>query len=70
MALRSKRSGQEPLISNMCMSTEVAITAVFARPNPFPLPPVKEGVEPARMAVGRLQESDFSMGAPFRRQVH
>jgi len=70
MALRSKRSGQEPLISNMCMSTEVAITAVFARPNPFPLPPVKEGVEPARMVVGRLQESDFSMGAPFRRQVH
>ena len=47
MALRSKSSGQEPLISNMCMSTEVAITAVFSRVNPYPLPAVKEGDEPA-----------------------
>jgi hypothetical protein len=44
MALRSKRSGQEPLISKMCVSTELAITAVFSRNNPFPLP-IKEGEE-------------------------
>ena len=31
MALRSKRSGQEPLISKMCVSTELAITAIFAK---------------------------------------
>jgi hypothetical protein len=37
MALRSKRSGQEPLISKMCVSTELAILAVFARDNTNPL---------------------------------
>ena len=31
MALRSKRSGQEPLISKMCVATEVAITAIFSQ---------------------------------------
>ena len=31
MALRSKRSGQEPLISKMCVSTELAITSIFAQ---------------------------------------
>ncbi len=36
MALRSKRSGQEPLISKMCVSTELAITAIFERPPPKP----------------------------------
>jgi hypothetical protein len=46
MALRSKRSGQEPLISQMCVSTEIAITAIFSRSNPFPLP-IKEGEESA-----------------------
>ena len=30
MALRSKRSGQEPLISKMCVATELAITAIFS----------------------------------------
>lgn len=35
MALRSKRSGQEPLISKMCVSTELAITAIFSRSNPY-----------------------------------
>ena len=30
MALRSKRSGQEPLISKMCVGTELAITAIFS----------------------------------------
>lgn len=35
MALRSKRSGQAPLISHMCVSTEKAILAVFSRPNPY-----------------------------------
>ncbi len=34
MALRSKRSGQEPLISKMCVSTEVTITAIFGQPSP------------------------------------
>lgn len=34
MALRSKRSGQAPLISQVCVSTEKAILAVFSRPNP------------------------------------
>jgi hypothetical protein len=31
MALRSRRTGQEPLISKMCVSTELAITAIFAK---------------------------------------
>ena len=31
LALRSRRSGQEPLISNMCVTTELAITAIFAQ---------------------------------------
>ena len=31
MALRSKRTGQEPLISKMCVSTELAITAIFSK---------------------------------------
>ena len=70
MALRSKRSGQDPLISDMCMSTEVAITAIFSRVNPYPLEPVKEVAEPAAALASRLQESDFSLGAPFRRQAH
>lgn len=42
MALRSKRSGQEPLISKMCVSTELAITAIFSRANPY-LPALAEG---------------------------
>ena len=46
MALRSKRSGQDPLISDMCMSTEVAITAIFSRVNPYPLT-IQEGDESA-----------------------
>ena len=37
MTLRSQRSGQEPLISQMCVSTELAITAVFQSANPYPL---------------------------------
>ena len=45
MALRSKRSGQEPMVSQMCVSTELAILAVFSRENPSPLAPVSEGVE-------------------------
>ena len=35
MALRSKQSGQAPLISQMCVSTEKAILAVFSRTNPY-----------------------------------
>ncbi len=31
MSLRSKRSGQQPLISQMCVATELAILAVFSR---------------------------------------
>jgi hypothetical protein len=34
MALRSKRSGQEPLISKMCVSTEITVTAIFGQPPP------------------------------------
>lgn len=41
MALRSKRSGQEPLISKMCVSTELAITSIFSRSNPY-LPTLAE----------------------------
>lgn len=59
MALRSKRSGQEPLISKMCVSTEIAITAVFSRNNPYPLPPVKEGDEAA--AVPGVLDSGFRL---------
>jgi hypothetical protein len=35
MALRSKRSGQEPLVSKMCVAAELAITAIFSRVTPF-----------------------------------
>ena len=31
MALRSNRTGQEPLISKMCVATELAITAIFSK---------------------------------------
>ena len=55
MALRSKMSGQDPLISDMCMSTEVAITAIFSKVNPYPLT-INEGDEgaptPAPIDVG------------------
>ncbi len=55
MALRSKRSGQEPMVSQMCVSTELAILAVFSRENPNPLAPVSEGVEaPAAPFLLRL----------------
>ena len=37
MALQSKRSGQKPLISHMCITTELAITAIFSRTHPSPL---------------------------------
>ena len=36
MALRSKRAGQEPMISKMCVSTELAITAIFSQPSLAP----------------------------------
>jgi hypothetical protein len=62
MALRSKRSGQEPLVSQMCVSTEIAITAIFSRNNPYPLPAVKEGDEPA-VAPGLL-DTGFRINFP------
>ena len=31
MALRSKRTGQDPLVSKMCIATELAITAIFSK---------------------------------------
>ena len=31
MALRSKRMGQKPFVSNACVDTEIAITTIFAR---------------------------------------
>jgi len=49
MALRSKRSGQVPMISQMCVSTEIAITAVFSRVHQYPLS-IKEGEEGAQAA--------------------
>jgi len=53
MALRSKQSGQAPLISMMCVSTEKAILAVFSRTNPYAgtkgLEPVEEGPSPFQM---------------------
>ena len=42
MALRSKQSGQRPLISQMCVATELAITAIFERKNPYPLAPASQ----------------------------
>jgi len=50
MALRSKQSGQRPLISEMCVSTELAILAIFSRVNPYPLT-VREGEESAPVPV-------------------
>jgi hypothetical protein len=53
MALRSKQSGQAPLISMMCVSTEKAILAVFSRTNPYVatkgLEPVEEAPSPFQM---------------------
>jgi hypothetical protein len=31
MTLRSKAMGQTPYVSNACVDTEIAVTAVFAR---------------------------------------
>ena len=58
MALRSKRSGQVPMISQMCVATELAITAVFSRKNPCPLKP-QEGAAEAQPA------SMMDTAAPF-----
>ena len=64
MALRSKRSGQEPLISKMCVSTEIAITAIFSRNNPFPLP-IKEGEEtPAPTETASAMAQGFRLRFP------
>ena len=64
MALRSKRSGQDPLISDMCMSTELAITAIFERKNPYPLPTNPVAEEPPPM----LASADIAsaLGSGFR----
>lgn len=46
MALRSKRSGQEPLISKMCVATEIAITAIFSHAS-FASTPIRNAlIEP------------------------
>ena len=58
MALRSKRSGQEPLISKMCVSTELAITAIFEQPPPTP----KGGV----LADGATAVTTPNTGTMFR----
>jgi hypothetical protein len=55
MALRSRQSGQEPLISQMCVSTELAILAIFSRE---PLPVAEEGSAPAPVPA--------DVGAGFR----
>ena len=55
MALRSRQSGQEPLISQMCVSTELAILAIFSRE---PLPIAEEGSAPAPVPA--------DVGAGFR----
>ena len=31
MKLRSKRMGQKPFVSNACVATEIAVTAIFSR---------------------------------------
>jgi hypothetical protein len=55
MALRSKQSGQAPLISQMCVSTEKAILAVFSRTNPYMATKGLEPVEEAPMASAGFQ---------------
>lgn len=52
MALRSKQSGQAPLISMMCVSTEKAILAVFSRTNPYM---ATKGLEPVEEASPSFQ---------------
>lgn len=61
MALRSKRSGQEPLISNMCVSTELAILAIFSRTNPYPLSSNEGGEGPPA-----LMDAPASLSQGFR----
>lgn len=55
MALRSKQSGQAPLISMMCVSTEKAILAVFSRTNPYLGTKGLEPVEEAPAAPAGFQ---------------
>ena len=55
MALRSKQSGQAPLISMMCVSTEKAILAVFSRTNPYMATKGLEPVEEAPAAPAGFQ---------------
>jgi hypothetical protein len=55
MALRSKQSGQAPLISMMCVSTEKAILAVFSRTNPYMATQGLEPVEEAPAAPAGFQ---------------
>ena len=63
MALRSKRSGQDPIIANMCMSTELAITAIFERKNPYPLVPSAKPEEASALAP-------VDIASTFRMRFH
>jgi len=58
MALRSNRTGQDPLISKMCVSTELAITAIFAKQ--YQKLSEHPGVAPA-MAEAALRDSGFKL---------
>ena len=51
MALHSQRSGQKPLISHMCVATELAITAIFSRASPSSVP-VEGDADAARASTG------------------
>ena len=58
MALRSKRAGQEPMISKMCVSTELAITAIFGQPS---LAPALDKASAERVVPGGGMDKGFSM---------
>ena len=63
MALRSKQSGQAPLVSQMCVSTELAILAVFSRVNPYPVG--KKGKEELGLApVDEVAPMPMAMPMP------
>ena len=59
MALRSKQTGQDPLISKMCVSTELAITAIFSKE--YLKLSEHPGIAKASVAEAALRDNGFKL---------